>query len=124
MLNLITQVLSTHAYVHLIALDFSQAFYSLSHAPSLRPLTALGISDSAYNWLNDFLSGTTHVTKYGGMTSTPVIINASVIKGSGVGPFCFSAAISTLIGRLLLRTSSLSMRMTATSLSLRAIHAL
>jgi len=88
-LHLVSDMLQTNPYVHIIALDFSKAFDSLSHPPLLQALSTLGLSDAAYNWLVSFLSDRNHLTKFEGNTSEVSFINASVVQGSAVGPFCF-----------------------------------
>ena len=95
-LHLVSNLLQANQYVHIIALDFSKAFDSISHPPLLQALSSLGLSDAAYNWLVDFLSSRKHITKFDGKTSDISFINASVIQGSVVGPFCFIASASGL----------------------------
>jgi len=95
-LHLVSNLLQDNPYVHIIALDFSKAFDSLSHPPLLQVLSSLGLNDTAYNWLVNFLSSRNHVTKFEGDMSEISAINASVIQGSAVGPFCFIASASGL----------------------------
>ena len=95
-LHLASSMLQENPYVHIIALDFSKAFDSISHPPLLQVLSSLGLSDAAYNWLVNFLSSRKHITKFDGNTSEISFINASVIQGSAVGPFYFIASASGL----------------------------
>ena len=56
----------------------------------------MSLGDAAYNWLVNFLACRKHVTKFDGNTSEVALINASVIQGSAVGPFCFIASATGL----------------------------
>ena len=96
LLNTVTNLLVDNPYVHIIALDFSKAFDSLGHPQLLSTLTSLGLGDSAYNWLVNFLSDRGHVTKFRGQKSNFLPITASVVQGSAVGPFCFIATATGL----------------------------
>jgi len=45
------QLLTTHQYVIVVALDFSKAFDSVRHATLLGKMVELDIPDDVYNWL-------------------------------------------------------------------------
>ena len=77
-------------------MDFSKAFDSISQPPLLQVLSSLGLGDEAYNWLVNFLSSRKHITRFEGNTLDVSYINASVIQGSAVGPFCFIASATGL----------------------------
>ena len=48
----ITQLLSQHDYVIVLALDFSKAFNSVRHSTLFDKLARLYIPDHVYNWLH------------------------------------------------------------------------
>ena len=50
-LHTITQLLTTHQFVVVIALDFSKAFDAVSHYTLLNKMAELEITDNVYNWL-------------------------------------------------------------------------
>ena len=63
-LQAITDMLTCHPYVHLIALDFSKAFDTVCHSTLLEKLAKLNLPDEAYNWLKDFFDGHSHCTQF------------------------------------------------------------
>src|SRR6218665_3289494 len=48
------------------------------------------ITESLYNWLIRFLDDSDHTTNFGRLLFMAVSINASVIQGSGLGPFFYT----------------------------------
>jgi len=88
-LHTVTQLLSTHPYVVVTALDFSRAFDTVRRKTLLRKLAQLNIPDCVYNWTVDFFGGHTCSTKLGELTSAFLAITAGVIQGSSVGPATF-----------------------------------
>ena len=78
-LYLVSNLLQDNPYVHIIALDFSKAFDSLSHPPLLQVLSSLGLSDVAYIWFVSFLASRSHLTKFERNMSEVSSINASVV---------------------------------------------
>ena len=59
-LHTVTQLLTTHQYVIVVALDFSKAFDSVRHATLLGKRAYLDIPDNVYNWLVSYFSGLVH----------------------------------------------------------------
>jgi len=59
----ITQLLSQHDYVIVLALDFSKAFDSVRHSTLFDKLAHLYIPDHVYNWLVEYFQGHSHCTK-------------------------------------------------------------
>ena len=51
--------------------------------------TKLPIQDFAHNWLLDFLKDRQHCTNFNGKISVFLLINASSVQDSGIGPFAY-----------------------------------
>ena len=85
----VTELLSDHPYVVVIALDFSKAFDTVRHITLLQKLASLDIPDCVYDWLVDYFSGHSHCTaftKFHGQISPLLNMSASIIQVSAVGP--------------------------------------
>ena len=89
LLHPVSKLLTDNQYVHVIALDFSKAFDSISHAPLLQKLSNYQLPDQAYNWTRNFLTERAHVTSHNDQLSTTATITASVIQGSALGPVAY-----------------------------------
>ena len=98
----ITKLLEKYPYVHLIALDFSKAFDTVRHSTLLEKCADLPIEDCVYNWLLRFFESRQHCTKIDGDTSFFLFINASIVQGSGIGPFMYVINASDLHARHIL----------------------
>jgi hypothetical protein len=85
----ISDLLTTNAYVRLICLDFSKSFDTVRHSCVLAKLSTLPVDDYVYNWFVDYFKGHTHCTKFKGEFSSTASINASVFQGSVIGPSSF-----------------------------------
>ena len=96
MTHQLTKLLQEYPYVHLLALDFSKAFDTVRHSTLLEKSAKLPIQDFAHNWLLDFLEDRQHCTKFNGKTSVFLLINASIVQGSGIGPFAYVINVSDL----------------------------
>ena len=92
----VTDMLASHPFVHVIALDYSKAFDTLSHSSLTDTLSRFGLSDEPYNWLCEYLDSRKHVTKFNQQFSTSAEINCSVVQGSAIGPACYILTTSTL----------------------------
>ena len=92
----ISGLLENSDYVHVISLDFSKAFDTVSHASLFSKMATLDIPDTLYNWFLSFFSGRSHTTKYQGKTSAPCLINAGIVQGSALGPPSFVVTASDL----------------------------
>ena len=66
------------------------------HSYLAEQLAELPIPDNIYNWIISFLNKRQHRTKYMGVTSSAIEINASIVQGSVLGPIHFIIAISKL----------------------------
>ena len=93
----VTELLSDHPYVVVIALDFSKAFDTVRHLTVLQKLASLDIPDCVYNWLVDYFSGHSHCTAFHGQISFLLNISASIIQGSAVGPVLYVVNAGDLI---------------------------
>jgi len=82
----VLSMLTTNAYVHVFALDFSKAFETVRHAVLMDKMAKLRMPDEVCNWIRDFFDNHSHCTKFSGEISTLADIRASVIQGSGLGP--------------------------------------
>jgi len=95
-LKTITDLLATEPFVRLITFDFSKAFDSLSHSSLFVQIEHLPIPDNLYNWLIQFFNNRTHSTFFGGLQSSTLHINCSVVQGSGLGPAKYIIKASSL----------------------------
>ena len=86
LLQCITRMLETNAFVVMYALDFSKAFDTVRHKTLMNKVASLPIPDFIHNWILNFLADRGHSTRHKGVTSTMADINASVIQGSALGP--------------------------------------
>ncbi len=92
----VTNLLQTHAYVHVIALDFSKAFDTVRHQTLIQKLALLPLPSRIHNWIIDYLGGRRQCTKYSAGFSQLRPINASIVQGSGVGPALYDVNSSDL----------------------------
>ena len=92
----LTKLLQEYPYVHLLAFDFSKAFDTVRHSTLLEKSAKLPIQDFAHNWLLDFLEDRQHCTKFNGKTSVFLLINASIVQGSRIGPIAYVINASDL----------------------------
>jgi len=90
LLQHLTDLVTQHDYVHLIALDFSKAFDTVRHSTLLSKIADLQIDDQIlYNWLVDFFANRQHLTKHNQEESVILSINSSVVQRSGMGPVMY-----------------------------------
>ena len=52
-------------YVRCILIDFSKAFDVVNHEILLKELSTLGMNNSIFNWIADFLTGRSQAVKLG-----------------------------------------------------------
>ena len=96
LLQHLTDLVTQHDYVHLIALDFSKAFDTVRHSTLLSKIADLQIDDQLYNWFVDFFSNRQHLTKHNQEKSAILSVNSSVVQGSGLGPVMYIVNTSDL----------------------------
>ena len=82
--------------MHLISLDFSKAFDTVRHHTLVMKLADLPQPACIHNWFVEWLTDRKHCTKFQGEVSPMIVINASVIQGSGLGPVAFIIDASDL----------------------------
>ena len=85
LLHLISEILLTNSFVHLIALDFSKAFNTVRHSSyhdgEIFKFLHTG-QCVAYNWVVNFPSDRCHHTRFNGILSAIAFISASIVHGS------------------------------------------
>ena len=89
LIHSVTSLLQHNQHVHVISFYFSKAFDSVRHHTLFQKMSKYSIPDFLYNWLVSFFTDKAHCTKLGGIISSVLGINASVIQGSGLGPISF-----------------------------------
>ena len=93
--------------VILVLLDLSAAFDTIDHMTLLDQLHhRLGISDTALQWFNSYLTGRTQSVTIGNESSKPVPLRYGVPQGSVLGPLLYT--IYTLPLGNLLRDAGIS----------------
>ena len=75
----LVELLKDNQYIHMIALDITKAFDTISHAYLAEQLAELPIPDCVYNWVVAFLCDGNHVTKYNGLISTIAYIKSMAL---------------------------------------------
>ena len=96
LLHTVTHMLQTEPYMHVIALDFSKAFDTVRHHTLLAKFSDLPISDCTYNWLLEYFSKCCHCTRVKDIISGYLVINASIVQGSSIGPISYVINASDL----------------------------
>ena len=102
LIHSITSLLQHNQHVHVISFDFSKAFDSVRHHTLIQKISKFQIAEFLCNWLVSFFDDRLHCTKLGGIISSVLGINASVIQGSGLGLISFVFNASDLHPLLLL----------------------
>ena len=116
LLHTLMELFQTNDYVHVIALDFSKASDSVNHYSLVSKLANFTLPEYLHNWMVNNLSGRQHQTKLDDNVSQTLPINASIIKGSALGPVDTFLQPPTYIPSLL-PTYFANMLMTLTSWS-------
>ena len=85
MLHTVTDMLTSNAYVRVIALDFNKAFDTVRHVTLFNKLSKIDVPDEIYNWMRNGYDGRTHCTNFNGEISKSLEILSSVFQGSALG---------------------------------------
>jgi len=88
-LHHVTEMLERTAFVRCLLVDFSKAFDVVDHTVLLAKLCQLSLPDRALNWIISFLTYRSQVVKCDNLISSSQPINASIVQGSGLGPFLY-----------------------------------
>ena len=79
-------MLLTNDFVVIISLDFTKAFDAVRHQTLRQKMCSFDLPDHIYNWVVNYFNNRHHITSHQGALSRLVVINASVIQGSVMGP--------------------------------------
>ena len=96
LLHTICSMLSTNSYVRVFVIDFSKAFDRIRHHKLLDKMSSLHIPDQIFNWVENFLSGRAHCTRFRLALSATATISASVVQGSSTGPATYVVTASDM----------------------------
>src|SRR6218665_3433750 len=96
LLDHVTTLLRSNAYVLIVSMDFTKAFDSVRHSTLMEKMAALDIPDNIYNWVVNYFKDRDHITSFREAISTYASINASIIQGSGFDPSSYVVVASDL----------------------------
>ena len=82
--------------VGILFVDFKKAFDSVFHKVLLRKLSACGITGEFHDYLANYLSGRSQITKVNGILSDSAPVEFGVPQGSILGPSCFSVNVNNM----------------------------
>ena len=77
-------------------IDFKKAFDSVSHKVLLKKLSAHGVSGDFLEYMMDYLTGRSQITKVNDIISSEASVEFGVPQGSILGPQCFSTYVDDL----------------------------
>jgi hypothetical protein len=77
-----------------VFLDLKKAFDVCSHTILLKKLSKMGITGTALQWFENYLSGRTQFVEVNGCKSDARELNISVLQGSILGPILFLCYIN------------------------------
>ncbi len=77
-------------YVRLLFIDYSSAFNTIVPTKLAVKLSALGITSSLCDWIQDFLTGRPQVVKVSQFTSNSITLNVGAPQGCVLSPLLYS----------------------------------
>ena len=80
----------------IVLLDMSKVFDSIRHDFMLRKLRKVGVSESACDWFESYLSQRQQVVKFQNTVSDPLPLTIGVPQGSIMGPVMFTFYVNDL----------------------------
>ena len=80
----------------IVLLDMSKVFDSIRHDFMLRKLRKVGVSESACDWFENYLSQRQQVVKFQNTVSDPLPLTIGVPQGSSMGPVMFTFYVNDL----------------------------
>ena len=80
----------------IVLLDMSKVFDSIRHDFMLRKLRKVGVSESACDWFENYLSQRQQVVKFQNTVSDPLPLTIGVPQGSIMGPVMFTFYVNDL----------------------------
>ena len=76
-------------YVRCVLIDYSKAFDVINHEILLNEMGTLGLHDSIFKWIANFLTGRTQALKMGAIISAFLEITRSIVQDSGLRPYLY-----------------------------------
>ena len=86
--------------LHLVFLDVSKAFDSVSHDTILLAMRRLGCPDPFLSYIRELYLRSSTVLEHNGKRSDPIHVNRGVKQGDPLSPFLFNAVIDWAISSL------------------------
>ena len=83
-------------YVRCLLIDYSKAFDTVNHKILLTELEKIGLRQSIFKWIADFLANRTQAVKVNGIITGFLPITRSIVQGSGLGPYLYITLARTL----------------------------
>ena len=95
--NDLTGALDAGYEADILFLDFSKAFYRVSHNCLLYKLLHYGINGPVHNWITNFLSDRHQQVILDNCYSNPCKVSSGVPQGFVLGPLLFLLSLSTVV---------------------------
>ena len=89
----VSMLLETNKFLRCLLIEFSKAFHSIDHLILINKLKSLKISDNEIEWVVSFLTVRTQFVEMEQKWSFTLVVNRSILQGSGIGPTLFIKCI-------------------------------